>query len=84
MDNVTNPKAIYNTLFRLDLSKSYKNNNALIETSFSFYHWKLAEALANPEDTRLDLTLLSPLEVKTMVLNVFPMDRICFTSCVMI
>jgi hypothetical protein len=41
---------IYNQLFRLDLSKSFKNNNALIEMSFSYYHWKLAEALANPDD----------------------------------
>jgi hypothetical protein len=63
---------IYNQLFRLDLSKSFKNNNALIEMSFSYYHWKLAEALANPDDQRVNLTSLSPFEVKTMVLNVFP------------
>lgn len=67
--NYLDPVILYNTLFSIELSQI--QNKLYIDQSFTYFHWKVAEALQNPNDP-YEIKNMSADEIKMMALNIFP------------
>lgn len=67
VDNKRSPEEIYDVLFRVD----YKQEKPMLDMSFTYFHWKLAELLS---DTRKKVSFkkFNPQEIKLLLLNIFP------------
>ena len=49
----------------------YGQEKMTVEMNFTFFHWKVAETLAN-ESSKFSLRDMSPKEVQLLALNIFP------------
>ena len=67
------PQDYYDGLISIDYSngKYFQKRKLYIEFSFTYYHWKLVEALANFKDP-IVVSHLKNEELKLISLNIFP------------
>jgi len=62
---------LYETIFELDFSSENYLDKVIVNTSFTFIHWKLAELLSNPQ-LKFKLRRFSMKDIKQTCLNIFP------------
>ena len=74
MEGAREEKQIYNVLFDLNFPKSDISKNLLVEMSFTFFHWKVAEALLDPGNP-FEIKNMSVDEVQALALNIFPQGK---------
>lgn len=64
---------LHEILYRIDFPDPYKGK-VMIQTSFTYLHWKIAEALEK-EDTRYSADKLDEEQFKMLIMNIFPQGR---------
>lgn len=65
------PEKLYNALFDIDYKSGSERNQMIVQMSFSYYHWKLAETLSN-SGSSFKVTNLTDNEIQLLALNIFP------------
>lgn len=72
VDGIVDPIGKYNVMMTVDFNtQSSKKHKVVLDQSFTFLHWNVAEALSS-EDSRFDIKAMSKDEVKLLALNIFP------------
>ncbi|CDW84531.1 wd-40 repeat protein [Stylonychia lemnae] len=70
VDNKKTPEQLYDVLFKVD----YSQEKPLADLSFSYFHWKLAETLAESKK-KMKVKQFSHDEIRLLVLNIFPLGN---------
>jgi len=75
VDGITDPVSRYNVLFTPDFNtQGSKKRKLVLDQSFTYLHWKMAEALPE-KDIKFEIKQLSRDEIKLLALNIFPQGK---------
>eukprot|EP00347_Sterkiella_histriomuscorum_P010355 403376619 len=70
VDNKKQPEQLYDCLFKVD----FEQEKPMADLSFSYFHWKLAEMLADPKK-KIKVKQINQNEIKLLLLNIFPLGN---------
>ena len=71
LEQITDKELLYDSIFEIDYSLKNYTGKIVIDTSFTYIHWKLAEMLANPL-MKIKLKKFTLKDLTKTLLNVFP------------
>ncbi|CDW75557.1 wd-40 repeat protein [Stylonychia lemnae] len=71
LDQIVDKEQLYETIFQVDFTSDNYRERVVVDMSFTFIHWKLAELLANPL-LKLKLKRFGLQDIRQTTLNIFP------------
>jgi ankyrin repeat protein len=69
-NGLRSPSDLYNILFEVDFNIDNCQGKVVADTSFTYFHWKLAELMQSIP--RFNIKKYHPEEIKILALNIFP------------